>query len=62
MTTKNEIYELLTDTFDKLCGLHGQCDGLSADSAFAIGFAAGSISRAKALVGRDIDDTAQNDN
>lgn len=49
------IHDQLTKAFDLLIALHGECDPVSPDTAFAIGQAAGLISQAKALVGRDID-------
>jgi hypothetical protein len=53
--SKEEIHAILQDAFEKLAALHGQCDGVSTDTAFAIGEATGLISKAKALIGRDID-------
>lgn len=50
--TVNEVYE-------RLCALPLDPDrpeGLSIDTMFALGLATGHISKAKALLGRDIDD------
>jgi hypothetical protein len=50
-----QIHAVLFDAFKQLETLRGRCDLISSDSAFAIGCALGGIDKAKALVGRDID-------
>lgn len=57
--TPRAIHAVLAETLEKLVGLHGNCDKVSPDTAFAIGLAAGTIMKAKALVGRDIDNDNQ---
>ena len=53
--TPKEIHAVLQQAFDALIALHGQIDGVSPDTAYAIGEATGVLSKAKALLGRDID-------
>jgi hypothetical protein len=48
----------LNEIFGELINLGRSMQGGQSDTVFAMGLAAGSVSRAKALVGRDIDDTA----
>jgi hypothetical protein len=57
--TLQEVHGVLREALDRLARLHGELDSVSTDTAFAIGEALGMISRAKALVGRDIDDARQ---
>lgn len=54
--THREIHAVLQKALDDLLTLYGQVDGLSPDTCLAIGYAMGTLSKAKALVGRDIDD------
>ena len=55
--TPRELHAVLQAAFDALAALHcGVPAGISIDTAFAVGVAAGQIAKAKALVGRDIDD------
>jgi hypothetical protein len=53
--TLKEIHEVLQQAYGAVAALHGQCDPVSADTAFAIGEALGTLGKAKGLVGRDID-------
>ena len=54
--TLTELHELLQAAFDSLATVHGHVpDGAGTDTALAVGYALGAISKAKALVGRDID-------
>ena len=53
--TLKEIHEVLQQAFDAVAALHGQIDGVSPDTAFAIGEALGTLGKAKALLGHDID-------
>ena len=53
--TLKEIHKVLRQAFDAVAALRGQCDEVSADTAFAIGEALGTLGKAKGLVGRDID-------
>jgi hypothetical protein len=53
--TLKEIHEVLQQAYVAVAALHGQCDGVSLDTAFAIGEALGTLGKAKGLVGRDID-------
>ncbi len=55
--TKTQIHALLAEVFEKLASLHGHLDDVRADTAFNIGLAAGQVSKAKALIGREIDDS-----
>lgn len=50
------VHATLQECFEAMAALYGKCDGLSTDTVFAIGEATGIIAKAKALVGRDIDD------
>lgn len=55
--TLHELHAILQSAFDVLAGvLDNVPDGTSSDTALAVGYTLGTISRAKALVGRDIDD------
>ncbi|HXI78177.1 MAG TPA: hypothetical protein VNH21_13630 [Steroidobacteraceae bacterium] len=55
--TPRELHAILQAAFDALAALQGRVPGgISADTAFAVGVATGQIAKAKALVGRDIDD------
>jgi hypothetical protein len=55
--TPQEVHAVLQQAFDALCGLYGKIGtDLGNDTAFAIGEATGIVAKAKALVGRDIDD------
>jgi hypothetical protein len=55
--TLTEIHAVLREALEAVLSLHGQLpDETAPDTAFAIGEAGGLLSRAKALVGRDIDD------
>jgi|HubBroStandDraft_2_1064218.scaffolds.fasta_scaffold266708_2 hypothetical protein len=51
-------HAVLHAQYEEMCALvfHGCPEGLSTDTAAALGFAVGSLSKAKALLGRDIDD------
>lgn len=53
--TKPDIHKVLQQAYDQLLALHGKVHCLSSDTVFAIGEATGILSKAKALVGRDID-------
>jgi hypothetical protein len=53
--TKQEIHATLQELFEKALTLKDGIHLLSSDTVFAIGEATGAISKAKALVGRDID-------
>jgi hypothetical protein len=55
MMTLTEIHAVLRHAFDEIAMLRGQCDKVSLDTGFAIGEALGTVAKAKALVGRDID-------
>jgi hypothetical protein len=58
--TLKEIHAVLQQAFADVAALHGQMpDGIGVDTAFAIGEALGVISKAKSLVGRDVDDHEQ---
>jgi hypothetical protein len=51
-----ELHTILQTAFDALAAVQDDMpDGVSLDTVFALGNALGSISQAKALVGRDID-------
>jgi len=55
--TLTEIHAVLQQAYDDVAKLHGNLpDDTRPDSAFAIGEALGQLSKAKALIGRDIDD------
>jgi hypothetical protein len=49
------IHATLQRAYDEVATLYRNVDGVSPDTAFAIGEALGVLSKAKALVGRDID-------
>lgn len=54
-----DLHALLQRAVDELAGFRFQGrlpEGLSAMSAFAVGEALGTLSKAKAMVGRDIDE------
>lgn len=54
--TLTEVHAVLQQAFHDVLSLHGELDSdVSPDTAFAIGNALGVIEKAKALVGRDID-------
>jgi hypothetical protein len=54
--TLHELHQILQTAFDTVAVVSGDVpDDLSPDSAFAVGAALGTLSKAKALVGRDID-------
>lgn len=54
--TREEVHAHLRDVYELLTVLYGRLPVDTApDTAFAIGEAAGVLSKAKALVGRDID-------
>jgi hypothetical protein len=57
--TPEEIYGLLKQTWETLVPIYGRVDLLSPAAAFACGEALGTISKAKALVGRDLDEQAK---
>jgi hypothetical protein len=55
--TKQEIHQTLQAAFDQIHKLTKEdLNGISTDTIMAIGYALGCVSKAKALVGRDIDD------
>jgi hypothetical protein len=57
------LHAVLQRAFDELAafGFRGRLpDKLASDTAFAVGEALGTLSKAKALVGRDIDDAKRN--
>lgn len=55
--TLRELHALLQSAFDALAEVRGNVPhGVREDTAMAVGYALGTISKAKALVGRDIDD------
>jgi hypothetical protein len=56
-----EIYAVLEEAYEKVRTLSGNFENVSANSAFAIGEACGILSKAKALVGRDIEDIRERD-
>lgn len=54
--TLRELHTILQTSFDAIAAVHGNVpDGVSSDTALAVGYALGSVAKAKALVGRDID-------
>lgn len=55
--TLNELHTILQGASRSLDAVHnsGVPEGASNDTAFAIGYAHGTINKAKALVGRDLD-------
>jgi hypothetical protein len=55
--TLRELHAILERAFKELAEVHGQVpEGTGVDSALAVGYTLGCLSKAKALVGRDIDD------
>jgi diacylglycerol kinase family enzyme len=55
--TLHELHAILQAAFDSMATVHGNVpNGTGNDTAIAVGYALGSLSKAKALVGRDIDD------
>ncbi len=52
------VHETLAGVLQDLLAIHNseQCEGLRADTLLAIGYATGVVSRARALIERDIDD------
>lgn len=54
--TPREVHTTLEQAFEQLLTLRDSLDRLSSDTAYSIGLATTTISKAKALVGRDIDD------
>jgi hypothetical protein len=54
--TLEEVHKSLQQAFDILAVMYGNIPPMSTDTAFALGEATGLIAKAKALVGRDIDD------
>lgn len=53
-----EVHKVLEDAYAQLKGLIYELEDVRTDTAAAIGYATGALSKAKALVGRDIDDAA----
>ena len=51
-----ETHRILTEAYKLVAQLYPVKEPISSDTAFAIGEALGVLSKAKALVGRDIDD------
>lgn len=51
-----EIHRILTEAYKLTISLYPVKHPISSDTAYAIGEAGGILSKAKALVGRDIDD------
>jgi hypothetical protein len=49
------IHAVLFDVYERLTSLRGNVETVSTDSAYAIGECTGLVAKAKALVGRDID-------
>jgi hypothetical protein len=55
--TPQEVHAVLQQAYESVLCLYGRIGNeLGNDTAFAIGEATGIIAKAKALVGRDIDD------
>jgi len=55
--TLRELHAILWKAFDEIDRVRsGMPDGMSTDTAHAVGLAQGTVAKAKALVGRDIDD------
>lgn len=50
-----KAHGVLTLAYNAMLALYGHINGASTDTAFAIGEATGVLNKAKALVGRDID-------
>ena len=60
--TLREVHAVLQKAFDTLFALYGKIGpDMGSDTAFSIGEATGIVAKAKALVGRDIDDKGQRD-
>jgi hypothetical protein len=61
--TLKELHAALQDAFDTWSRAYERGElpltEIGADTALALGYAMGSISKAKALIGRDIDDNAR---
>lgn len=54
--TLQELHTILETSFKALADVaSGVPDGIGSDTAFAVGDALGTLSKAKALVGRDIE-------
>jgi hypothetical protein len=55
--TKQEIHQILQTAFDQIHEITKEnLSDISTDTVMAIGYAVGCVSKAKALIGRDIDD------
>ena len=55
-----QVHRVLQRAYEDVCGLYGCITrDIGPDTAFAIGEATGILAKAKALVGRDIDDAAR---
>lgn len=55
--TLQEIHAILTTAYGAVAALYGHLPPeISVSSAFAIGEACGVLSKAKAMIGRDVDD------
>ncbi len=55
-----QVHRVLQRAYEDVCGLYGDITrDIGSDTAFAIGEATGILAKAKALVGRDIDDAAR---
>ena len=54
--TPEEVHGIIQKSFTLVTELYGNLPNLSMDTVFSIGEATGVLSKAKALVGRDIDD------
>ena len=50
-----KAHAVLTLAYNAMKALYGHIEGVSPDAAFAMGEALGMLGKAKALVGRDID-------
>lgn len=57
MMTLEEVHAVLQHAFVSVESLRGALPDVPSDTAFAIGEALGHIMKAKALVGRDVDDS-----
>jgi hypothetical protein len=53
------VHETLKIAFEELVRVSGNFEGLKMDTVFALGEALGILSKAKALVGRDVDDARE---
>ena len=59
LLTPRQVHAVLAQAYDTVLGLYGRIGtDLGPDTAMSIGEALGVIAKAKALVGRDIDDAA----